>query len=213
MGNVITETRDLSGFDRISLGGVGHLVVEPGDQESFKVEAESDLLPYIITRVRDGRLEIGLKHRISRPLLGSTGPINYYVTVKELNGIEVSGAGKVTGSRLCADHMDLFISGAGKAKLDMTVTELDTNISGAGSLRLAGEAVRQALNISGAGKYLASELSSKEGSVVISGTGKSTMNVSDRLDVKISGCGHVTYAGNPEISKRVSGCGKVSKIA
>lgn len=212
MSNLVTETRDLSDFNRISLSGVGNLFIEPGDLESVRVEAESDLLPNIVTKVQDGKLDIRLKRRTFMPLLRSMGSINYYVTVKELNALEVSGAGRVTGSRLCADRLDLCISGAGKIKLDITVTELDTRISGAGNLRLAGEAARQSLTISGAGNYSASELSSKEGRISISGSGKSTVQASDRLDVRISGAGKVEYMGDPEISKRISGVGKVRKI-
>ena len=212
MSDLVMETRDLSDFSQVSLSGVGHLMIEPGDQESVRVEAKAELLPDIVTKVKGGRLDIRLESRAgSRHWFDSIGPINYYVTVKNLDTISVSGAGKVTGSRLCADHMDLRISGAAKAKLDLTVAELDTRISGAGNLRLAGKATRQELTISGAGKYSAQELSSREGTITISGSGKSTVDVSERLDVRISGCGRVEWLGDPEISKRISGVGKICR--
>ncbi len=210
MSSTVTEDRGLTGFNRILLGGVGHLTLEPGDRESVSVEASPDLLRYVGTEVKEGKLHIWLRNRWLGPRLGSTGPINYYVTFRELDGVEISGAGKVTGSGLVADHMDLFISGAGKAKLEVTVGELKTRISGAGSLRLSGQAARQELTVSGAGKYSAAELSSQEGRVIISGAGKSTVNVSDKLMVQISGCGTVRYLGEPELEKSVSGVGKVS---
>jgi len=200
----------LTGFHSVALGGVGHLALEPGDQESVRVEASPEILPYVNTEVKEGKLRIWLKDRWLRPMARSTGPINYYVTFRELDGIEVSGAGKVTGSGLCADRLDLSISGAGKAKLQVTVGELCTRISGAGSLRLSGEAARQELSISGAGKYSAAELSGHEGRVSISGTGKGTLNVSDKLSVQISGCGSVRYLGEPKLERRVSGVGNVS---
>jgi hypothetical protein len=208
--NTATEERELTGFNRISLGGVGHLKLEPGDRESVRVEARPDVLPYVGTEVKEGRLRIWLKDRVLGLGFGSTGPINFTVTFRELNGIELSGAGKVTGSGLVADHLDLAISGAGKAKLEVTVTELKTRISGSGSLRLSGEAARQELTISGAGKYSAAELSGQEGRVAISGAGNSMLNVSDKLEVRISGCGSVRYLGAPKLVKRVSGVGKVS---
>jgi hypothetical protein len=209
MSGTVTEDRELTGFNRISLGGVGHLSLEPGDQESVRVEASPEVLPYVGTEVKEGKLHIWLKNHGLRPLVGSPGPINYYVTFRELDGVEVSGAGKVTGSGLCAERLDLSISGAGKAKLEVTVGKLRTRISGAGSLRLSGEAARQELTISGAGKYSAAELSSQEGQVSISGAGTSTVNVSDKLSVQISGCGTVRYLGEPELAKRVSGVGKI----
>jgi hypothetical protein len=133
------------------------------------------------------------------------------VTVKELDAISVSGAGKVTGSHLCAEHMDLAISGAARAKLGLNVTELDTKISGAGKLVLAGDAGRQELTISGAGEYMARELTSRNAHITISGTGKSTVDVSEQLDVTISGCGKVEWLGEPKVSKKVSGIGKVCR--
>lgn len=212
MHDLVTETRELNDFNQISLGGIGHLVIEPGDRESVTVEARADLLPHIVTKVRNGRLEIRLKSRsIVRRHLNSIGPVNYYVTVKELDAISVSGAGKVTGSRLCAEHMDLAISGAARAKLGLNVTELDTKISGAGKLVLAGDAGRQELTISGAGKYMAKELTSRKALITISGTGTSTVDVSEQLDVTISGCGKVEWLGEPKVNKKVSGIGKVCR--
>jgi hypothetical protein len=212
MNDLVTETRDLSDFHQVSLSGIGHLIIEPGDHESVKVEAQADLLPRIITEVKGGRLNIRLKSRaVNGRWFNSVGPINYHVTVKHLDAISVSGAGKVTGSNLCSEHLDLSISGAAKAKLDLTVTELDTRISGARKLFLAGKAGRQELTISGAGKYLAKELASREALITISGTGKSTVDVSERLDVTISGCGKVEWLGDPEISEKVSGIGKVCR--
>ena len=212
MTNTMVETRDLSDFSRISLSGVGNLMIEPGDRASVSVEAPADLLPDIITDVKDGWLDLRLRPAAgNRRWANSADSITYHVTVTDLDAISVSGAGKVTGSRLCADRLDLRISGAAKAKLDVTVTELDTRISGAGKLWLAGKADRQGLTISGAGKYSAQELSSREGKILISGSGKSTVNVSERLDVGISGCGRVEWLGDPEITKRISGVGKICR--
>lgn len=210
MSTTVTEERELAGFNRISLGGVGHLMLEPGDRESVSVEASPDILPYVGTEVKEGKLRIWLKSRGIGRQFGSMGPLNYHVTFRELNGVEVSGAGKVTGSGLVADHLDLSISGAGKAKLEVTTTELETRISGAGRLRLAGKADRQELIISGAGKYSAAELSGQEGRVTISGAGDGTVNVSEKLEVRISGCGSVRYLGEPDVKKSVSGVGTVS---
>jgi hypothetical protein len=205
-----TEDRELTGFNRISLGGAGHLTLEPGDRESVRVEARPDVLPYVGTEVKRGKLRLWLKNGVPGLGFRSTGPIKYTVTFRELNGIELSGAGEVAGSGLVADHLDLAVSGAGEAKLAMTVTELKTRISGSGSLRLSGEAGRQELTISGAGKCSAAELSGQEGRVAISGAGKCTLNVGERLEVRISGCGSVQYLGAPKLFKSISGVGKVS---
>ncbi|HZD61139.1 MAG TPA: hypothetical protein VE439_11905, partial [Anaerolineae bacterium] len=39
-GNVTTESREVSGFNEISLSGRGNLIIEQGNEESLRIEAE-----------------------------------------------------------------------------------------------------------------------------------------------------------------------------
>ncbi len=212
MTNRVSENRDVSGFDRISLAGTGHLTIEPGDRESLRIEADSEVMADITAAVRDGELTIGRKWGGLRSVFGSSRSPSFFLTVKELNAIAVAGAGTVIGSRLCADHLDLRVSGAAKMELDMTVTELTTKVAGSGKLRLSGHAEKQKLVVSGTAKYGAGELRSRECVVRISGSGSGTVNVSEQLDVKIGGVGKVSYIGNPEVRQRISGVGSVKKL-
>lgn len=212
MTNRVSENRDVSGFDRVSLAGTGHLTIEPGDRESLRIEADSEVMADITTTVRDGKLTIGRKWGGFRSVLGSSRSPSFFLTVKELNAIAVAGAGTVTGSGLCADHLDLRVSGAADMNLDLTVTELSTKVAGSGKLRLSGDAERQELVISGSAKYVAGELRSRECVVRIAGSGSGTVNVGELLDVKISGVGKVSYIGSPELRQRISGVGRVKKL-
>ncbi len=209
-----TEPRDVQDIKRIALSGIGNLIIEPGDQEALIVEADPELLANIITEVRDGTLVLQLKPPdfISWFKRRNLGPINYYLTVKEIDALDVSGAGKIEGSNLITERMKLSVSGAGKIKLGLQVDHLRTKISGAGKVQLAGKADDQRLSISGAGKYTAQELSSKECKVSISGAGKAQVNASEKLQVRISGAGKVAYLGAPTLSKSISGAGSVRHV-
>ncbi len=46
-GDVITESRDVSGFDSVSLTGIGRVIITQGDKESLTIEADDNLLEYI----------------------------------------------------------------------------------------------------------------------------------------------------------------------
>lgn len=212
MTNRMSENRDVAGFDRVSLTGTGHLTIEPGDRESLRIEADSEMMADITTTVRDGKLTIGRRWGGLRSVFGSSRSPSFFLTVKELNAIAVAGAGKVTGSGLCADHLDLHVSGAADMDLDLRVTELITKVAGSGKLRLSGHAEKQKLVVSGTARYLAGELRSRECVVRIAGSGSGTVNVSEQLDVKIGGVGKVSYIGNPEVRQRISGVGSVKKI-
>jgi hypothetical protein len=162
--------------------------------------------------VRDGKLTIGRRWGGLRSVFGSSRSPSFFLTVKELNAIAVAGAGTVTGLGLCADHLDLQVSGAADMELDLTVTELSTKVTGSGKLRLSGDAKKQKLVVSGIAKYVAGELCSRECVVRIAGSGSGTVNVSEQLDVKISGVGKVSYIGSPELRQRISGVGSVKKL-
>lgn len=64
-GSMITETRNVSGFDEIVLLGSGDVIVTMTGTESLEIEAEDNIMPLLTTEVRNGRLELGPKSSIS----------------------------------------------------------------------------------------------------------------------------------------------------
>ncbi len=50
-GNVITETRDVSGFSRIEMLSSGEIVVRVGDVETLTISGEDNLLPPRVAQV------------------------------------------------------------------------------------------------------------------------------------------------------------------
>jgi hypothetical protein len=188
--NVTSESRNVSGFEEVELQGVGNLSIQQTGSESLIVEAEEDVLPKIRTEVRNNRLIIGPKPSTN---LQITEPINYKLTVKDLNALKLSGSGDINAEGISTD-------------------ELAITISGAGSLKAAGETDGQDIYISGAGNYEAEDLESKEVKIDVGGAGSAIVNVSDELDAKVSGSGSVKYMGAPTTVKQdVTGAGRVSK--
>jgi hypothetical protein len=230
-GNVVTQGREVGGFDSVALSGWGKLHIELGDTEALTIEADQNLLEYIEAEVTDGHLEI--RHR-RRVVLRPSTPINYYLTVTALESVRVTGAGEVEVPALSGERFSVFISGAGKIDMaDMTVDRLrvditgagdvsvgsltgdrlDVEISGAGDFSVEGGEIReQDIGISGGGNHQARELQSAEASIRLSGLGNATVRVSERLEVSISGAGSVRYIGDPTVEKNVSGVGSVKQI-
>ncbi len=187
-GDVTSESRDVSGFDEVEMIGTGNLSIHQADSEALTVEAEEDVLPKIRTEVVDNRLLIGPEPGAT---LNTTGPINYMLTVEDLNALKLSGAGSIDAQDISTDNL--------------TVT-----ISGAGAVNAAGEAESQDVYISGVGSYQAGELESRVAKVNIVGAGSAIVNVSDEFDATVSGTGSVQYTGDT-VNQNVSGDGRVSK--
>ncbi len=213
-GQVITEERPFSDFNQISLAGYGNLIItQSTSTEALKIEAEDNLMPKIKTRVEDKTLKIDYEWQ-TWPWFSfkPQKPVNFYVTVKDLNKITLSGAGTVKSSEIKTGELEIKISGAGKADLSLETQKIIAEISGAGEFILAGKTDIQKAQLSGAAKYDGKNLESKEADVEISGAGQAVVKVSDKLNAQISGAGKVEYIGNPQVTQEISGAGKVIKL-
>ncbi len=103
---VITEERQVSDFNKISLNGYGNLVIiQSTSTEALKIEAEDNLMPKIRTRVEDKTLKIDYEWQ-TWPWFSfkPNKPINFYVAVKDINQISVSGAGSVKSDSIKTEN-------------------------------------------------------------------------------------------------------------
>jgi hypothetical protein len=212
-GQVISEPRQVSGFSAVSLSGVGLLTIAQGETESLTVEAEDNLMPLIKTQVKEGTLFILVDKDGRYASMVPTRSINYHLIVKELNRIDLSGAGNVESDNLKNDRMQVNISGAGNVRIkQLQATDITTRLSGAGSMDVAGNVVSQAAEINGVGNYHADGLNSQRAQVSVSGAGGAVLWTQDNLAVTISGAGSVGYYGAPKVAQRIAGVGSVHKL-
>ncbi len=212
-GELTSETREVHDFERVELSGVGTLYLTQGAEENLRIEAEDNVLPKIETRVRGNTLEIGFGDRDWSNIIQPTKPIKYFLTVKNIDSVSISGAGKVVAESLETTELALNSSGAGDIEIDhLAAKSLNVSLSGAGNCELAGEVSNQVISISGAGNYQASDLQSQVTSVAVSGMGSVDLWVEDALDVAISGAGSVKYYGRPTITQDISGAGDVTSL-
>src|SRR5581483_10725353 len=143
-GNVITESRAVSGFTRVALAGIGNLNIQQGATESLSIEAEDNLMPLITTEVTDGMLIIGIDELKANGTPVPTKPIIYNLQMTKLDGIRLSGAGNVYGTALTSDSLDIATSGAGNMKLnELQASRITAALSGAGNVEVAGKTQSQ----------------------------------------------------------------------
>ena len=207
-GKVVTEEREVSGFEGVTLSGIGKVIITQGDEESLAIETDDNLMRYIESEVRDGRLEL----RIAEDTIPiSSRPIIYRVSVIDLTTLDSSGVGSFEVDALDTDRLQVTLSGAGDIDIDsLSAADLDVRASGAGNLKISGVVETQELDLSGVGGYTATDLKSQTAAVRISGAGSAVVWVLDTLDVEISGAGNVEYYGSPSVDQDISGAGRVT---
>lgn len=190
-GNIKTEARTVSGFDRVEVSGSAKLIVEQGESENLTITADDNLLQYLTSDVEGSKLILAEKNGSS---LQPTAPITYKLIVKKLNAIGASGSITVDAKDIHTDSLTVAVSGSGQV-----------SISGASN--------EQKIAISGTADYKGESFNTKDTSISISGSGKAVLAASDRLDVEVSGAGEVRYIGDPKITKNISGAGIVERWA
>jgi hypothetical protein len=204
-----TEERQVSGFDRIVVRGVGELIINQAEREALVVEAEKRLLPAISTEVRQGVLYFDIKE----PQISTRYPIRYRLTVRKLVAIESHASGDIRVGRLETPSLDILLAGSGNVRVErLNCVALSLRINGSADIAMESGAVgKQTLSIAGSGNYSAAGLESNEATVAIAGSGSAELAARNRLVARIPGSGVVRYYGDPKVETSIAGAGTVER--
>jgi hypothetical protein len=215
---VVTEERDVSGFDSVFVSGMGKVIVTQGNEESLTIETDDNLMQYIETKVSAGRLELGFSDDVKfsedgrGKVIDPSDSIIFHLSLIDLSQINISGAASFEIQELDADRFEIVLGGAGDVRIDsLSATDLVVEVSGAGDIDLAGQVETQDISLDGLGNYDAFDLESQGATVQISGAGSANIWVRDTLNVKISGAGDVDYYGNPSLTESITGAGSINR--
>lgn len=205
---MVTETRTTSDYDGIGVAGSFDVKLVEGKEGKITINAEENLIPYIITEVDNNTLKIKWKKGYS---ISTNKHILVTVPFKSISKVSLAGSGDVytDNATITSDNLKASLSGSGDIRLDVKTGKLEARIAGSGDIELTGITDDLSASIAGSGDVKSYDLLAKNGDLRISGSGGIKANVSDMLKVSIAGSGDVTYKGNPKEDVRISGSGSV----
>jgi hypothetical protein len=196
-GNMQKETRKIDGFKSVSSRGSVDLRIRQGASFSVEVEAESNILPLIETKVVGTELRVGITPGSS---VSTTKNMVAYITMPNIEGISVSGSGDVYGeSTFKADKLNLSVTGSGDMNLTLQVKDLNSRISGSGNFTLRGTAESHSIDIMGSGDMRALDLVTDKVNARVMGSGNADLNATKEITARVSGSGDITYKGKPSM--------------
>jgi len=206
-GNVISETREVAGFSKISAGGAFDIFLEQGTMEALTIDADENLLPLINTNVSNGVLEISS----DRPIRNAS-TLNVFITIKDISVIDVSGACSIT-SKNTLNLTDLVLEGSGATFVDLALNSrnFSADLSGANEVRVSGETDIFSLELSGASKIRAFDFVAREVKLQASGAADAHVHATEYLNAQATGAASISYMGSPSIDQRISGAGSIRK--
>jgi hypothetical protein len=190
-GNIITETRDVTGFTAINTSGAHPIEITYGTSFYVEIKGSSNLVPYFKSYVINGQLYLKFEGANV-----SKDDISVKITMPVFKGVSSHGSSKINinGSFPAVDQIKVSTSGSGDiiVKDNIVADFIDIEISGSSLVDFK-------------------KVSSKQTKANISGSGNIYVATQDRLEASISGSGNVYYIGNPVIDEHVSGSGRVIK--
>lgn len=209
-GELVTEIRSITNFNKIKLDMDADVVYLQDSTFYVEISAQSNLMGVIKTSVSAGELKIETTKWIRKHK-----NITVIVHSPTIVGLTVSGSGNInSNSPISTGSMDLKISGSGNISLySIQSGELDGTISGSGNISVvSGTVTNQRATISGSGNIETLNLTATNASAKISGSGDITIRVTQLLDAVISGSGNIIYAGSAAVNATISGSGSVTHI-
>ncbi len=207
------EKRDVAPFSKIALKIDAKVYIEQDDEQVIRVVAGEETLEQIITEVKSRTLTIRYptKNMFKN---WNPGKVEIYITVPDIDVLNVSGSGDVMAEELKSRILDLTVSGSGTIQIEELKSEtLSVNLSGSGKIEIEEGDLIESLKIrtSGSGKFDAGEMEANKVDVVTSGSGSAYVNSNGEIKARVSGSGNVYYSGNPAIDSSVAGSGGVKK--
>ena len=207
-GNVKDEKRPLSNINTVRTSGSIDVEIANGDTYSLTVEDDENLIPYVVTEVNGGELNIHYKDGFS--VMNDHAKV--IVTAPTLDKIITSGSGDITTNGVITNNnqIEMNTSGSGDVKANVNAPSIKVTGSGSGDIELSGMTKNFDCSISGSGDIKCSNLKSENAVIHVAGSSDVHVFASVSLKVNVTGSDDVHYSGNPASPEiHITGSGTV----
>jgi putative autotransporter adhesin-like protein len=199
IGDVAVEDRLLTGFNRIEVEDKINIILTQDTVESVEVEAGSNLIPHILTRVDTGTLFISDDNTCNW-LRSYDTELNVLVSVKDLREIKFTASGNITSTNSLIVNNLLIQQWDGSGSINLNVIADTCNVimhTGSGDITISGTANYCYLYSSATGWGDCSKLVATNAFGHNNGIADIRISASNRLAATIQQTGSIYYTGNP----------------
>ena len=206
------STKEVSAFDKVDVSGAIDVIVNIGNKSEVVIEADSAIMPYVVTEVKDRELRI-----YNKDIIGfynfKNNKILVTITTPSILELESSGACDVTINDLKTDMFKVSLSGACDLIGSFECNVLDFESSGSSDSKLKGKVKDCNIELSGASDIKALDLEVDNLKIEGSGSSNVEITVQNSLEVELSGASELRYKGEPKYIKTdMSGVAQLTKV-
>lgn len=194
------EVRKVGDFHGIDVSNAISVYLSQGTENAVAVSCEdASQNSRITTAVKNGILIIRLENGSWNGWSWKEKRIRAYITVKDLDYIQSSGACTVKLTEAFkVNKLKIDINGASTFKGSVTATEIILDASGASSVTIEGSTKTLKVDASGASSIKAYDLQSEDCNAEASGASSIGISVQNQLKAEASGASSIRYKGEPK---------------
>jgi hypothetical protein len=192
------------------------------NKQEVTVEALTEIFAVSEIKVENGILMVNVDRKPDSPNKSIWQKIDdiklnptmkLYVSVKNLNDLQVNGNGKIISENsIAADYINLGISGGGSMDVDLKGNTIKAELSGSGLMTVKGYATSIDAVVSGSGTLNGYNCALETAKAKVSGSGLCQLNVSNNIEALVLGNGQVKHKGNTKSAqKKVYGSGTIER--
>lgn len=192
------------------------------NKQEVTIEALTEIYSLTEVKVENGILMVNVERKPDNPNKSIWAKIDdiklnptmkLYVSVKNINEIQVNGGGKVVSENsIATDYVTMGVSGSGSIDIDLKGNTIKAEVSGPGALTLRGYASSMDALVSGTGSVNAFNCTLETAKAKVTGSGSCQLNVANTLDAMVLGSGAVKHKGNTKTAqKKVYGSGVIER--
>lgn len=211
-GKTVTIERSVGDYDAIAISGWFDVNLVAGNEGELTLKGEENLLEYIKTEVKDGKLVIKTEKGVNLKPSNWNSGIYVTVPVESVDMVSLSGSGDIVGeTTIKSDSFKTSMSGSGDITLAIEANSINASMSGSGDINLSGSAQDFDATISGSGDIKAYDLKAANVYAQVSGSADIKVTATEMIKARVSGSGDISYKGNPKkIDTKTSGSGDIT---
>ncbi len=150
------NTNILDDFYGLIVNIPANVIIEQGEHSTIRFEGSAKDLKHTSATIENGNLVISGTN---------SNPVTIYITIKEINLIEVNGNSRLYSPTVInSDLLLLKVNGSGSIRLDVRSLSLGMLVKGSGKIVASGSTGTSYSRIYGIGKVITSDLDSFESS-------------------------------------------------
>lgn len=196
-GNIVVESREVDkDFSKVIAQGIVNVYLTKGTTQEIEIEAEDNLLEFVVIENNEGVLQIRTKGNLS-----TSKKINIHVVYKELDEITSTGSTDVyVKTALTSETIRLTSSGS--SDIDLTSIEASSifiNASGSSDIDISSLARSESISISSSGSADINIKSIESSNVYFRSSGSSDISINDvkaaSTEAVLNGASNIKISG------------------